>query len=50
MERVNRSERGRVFDRIVQLAPLPAGVTREAALALDTATLTRWREELAWLW
>jgi hypothetical protein len=50
LERVSPADRGLVFDRIVALAPLPAGVTREAALALDTATLTRWREELAWLW
>jgi hypothetical protein len=35
---------------MVALTPLPAGVTREQALALDAATLKLWREELAWTW
>jgi len=48
--RVEVGERARVYDRIAALTPVPSGVTREKALALDTATLTRWREELAWTW
>jgi Putative zinc-finger len=48
--RVEGSDRVRVFDRLVELTPLPAGVARDKALALDPATLTLWREELAWTW
>lgn len=50
LSRVDESLRARVVDRMVALTPLPAGVSRERALALDPATLTRWREELAWTW
>ena len=48
--RVGPDERLRVFDRMVVLAPLPIGVTRDKALALDRDTLQLWREELAWTW
>lgn len=44
------ADRERVFDRMAALTPLPAGVAREAALALDRSTLTEWRQELAWTW
>ena len=50
LSRVENGERGRVFDRIVALTPLPAGISREKALDLDRETLKRWREELAWTW
>jgi anti-sigma-K factor RskA len=50
LSRVDPAQRGRVFDRMVELTPLPAGVARDQALALDPATLRRWREELAWTW
>jgi anti-sigma factor RsiW len=50
LSRVDAVDRARVFDRIVELAPLPAGVSRDKALALDPATLKLWREELAWGW
>jgi hypothetical protein len=50
MSRVDQDQRARVFDRMVELTPLPAGVTRDLALNLDTDTLRRWREELAWTW
>ena len=50
LSRVDVSERARVYDRIAALTPVPAGVSREKALELDPATLTRWREELAWTW
>jgi hypothetical protein len=50
LSRVERSERGRIYDRMAELTPIPSGVDRERALALDAATLTRWREELAWTW
>jgi hypothetical protein len=48
--RVDRSERARVYDRIAALTPIPVGVSREKALALDPETMTHWREELAWTW
>jgi hypothetical protein len=50
LSRVDASERPRVFDRLVELVPLPDGVTREKALQLDPATLKAWREELVWKW
>jgi hypothetical protein len=50
LSRVEPAERARIFDRMVELTPLPRGVTREAALALDRETLKKWREELAWTW
>jgi anti-sigma factor RsiW len=50
MWRVDVSERARVYDRIAALTPIPAGVSREKAVALDPETLTHWREELAWTW
>jgi hypothetical protein len=48
--RTEGAGRERVFDRLVELVPLPYGVTREKALSLDTATLKHWKEELAWKW
>jgi len=50
LSRVEAGDRARVFDRIAALTPVPAGVSREKALNLDTETLNRWKEELAWTW
>ena len=50
LSRVDREERARMFDRMVELTPLPDGVSREKALDLDKDTLQRWRLELAWKW
>jgi hypothetical protein len=50
LSRVDPGERSRVFDRMVELAPLPQSVAREKVLELDKDTLNRWREELAWKW
>ncbi len=50
LSRVPVGDRGRVFDRIAALTPIPAGVSREQALKLDPQTLARWKEELAWTW
>jgi hypothetical protein len=50
LARVNPAERVRVFDRMVELVPLPASVSRDRALELDPAALKSWREELAWKW
>jgi anti-sigma factor RsiW len=50
LSRVEPEQRSRIFDRMAALTPVPNGVTRERALALDPATLKFWREELAWTW
>jgi hypothetical protein len=50
LSRVEAEDRGRVFDRIAALTPIPAGVSREQVLRLDLPTLNRLREELAWKW
>ena len=50
LSRVEGGDRGRVFDRIAALTPVPAGVSRDRALKLDPDTLNRWKEELAWTW
>lgn len=50
LSRVDPADRGRVFDRMAELTPLPAGVSRDLALKLDAPALKRWREELAWTW
>jgi hypothetical protein len=50
LSRVTLPERQRVYNRIVELVPLPGGVSPEKALRLDSATLKLWREELAWKW
>ncbi len=50
LSRVESGDRGRVYDRIAALTPVPAGVSREQALKLDPQTLNRWKEELAWTW
>jgi hypothetical protein len=50
LSRVAEGDRGRVFDRIAALTPVPAGVSREQALKLDPETLKRWKDELAWTW
>ncbi|HYV62034.1 MAG TPA: FecR domain-containing protein [Bryobacteraceae bacterium] len=50
LSRVDSDERSRVFDRMVELAPLPQGISREKILELDKDTLRRWSQELAWKW
>jgi FecR protein len=50
LSRTDPGNRILVFDRMVELAPLPPGVSREKVLQLDAGTLSRWREELAWKW
>ena len=42
LSRGSESERGRVYDRLVNLSPPPRHVTREAALAGDRAALEAW--------
>jgi FecR-like protein len=50
LSRVDAGERVRVYDRMIELVPLPAGVSPAKALQLDPETLKHWREELAWKW
>ncbi len=50
LPRVGVEERARVYERLAALAPPPAGVTREGALALDRATLDAWKAELEGNW
>jgi hypothetical protein len=50
LSRVDPPLRAQVFDRMISFAPLPKGVTREKALALDPRTLETWKNELAWTW
>lgn len=50
LHEVEGSDREHVFDKMAALVPLPSGVTKDKVMALDAATMTRWREELAWNW
>jgi hypothetical protein len=50
LQRLDPVDRARVYDRIAVLTPVPAGVSRDRALALDPETLKRWKDELAWTW
>jgi hypothetical protein len=50
LSRVDAGDRGRVYDRIAALTPVPAGISREQALKLDPETLSFWKDELAWTW
>jgi len=42
LQRVDEGLRVRVYERLAQFAPLPAGVTRAAVLRLDAAALAAW--------
>ncbi len=46
LARVRESDRGRVYDRLSQFVPAPAGVTREGVLRLDRQMLDLWWSEL----
>ncbi len=50
LSRVPPADRQRVFNRMVDLVPLPKSVAPDRALQLDPDTLKIWREELAWKW
>ena len=50
LSRVGLDERGRIYDRIAALTPVPAGISRQKALELDPGTLAHWKDELAWTW
>jgi hypothetical protein len=50
LARVNRDERGRVYDRMTALAAPPDGVTREGMLNLNQQMMERWQERLGLSW
>jgi len=50
LERVDRQQRGAIYDRAAALMPVPAGITREGALAGNREMLRRWIDDLAWSW
>jgi hypothetical protein len=46
LARVAEGDRGRVYDKLSQLVPAPAGVTREGIVHLDARMLDLWWNEL----
>ena len=50
LARVDGDDRERVYDRMVELAPPPEGVTRAGALALNQQMLDSWKEKLESSW
>jgi len=50
LSRVQPEERLRVYERLVSLASLPPGISREKTLALDPETLKRWGDVLVEKW
>jgi len=50
LSRVDATDRTRVYDRMVQLAPLPNDISAEKVLQLDPEALQHWREELSSIW
>jgi hypothetical protein len=50
LSRVDASQRGRVYNRMIALVPLPADLSAEKILRLDRQELDRWNQELAWKW
>jgi len=50
LSRVDPGDRLRVYERMAAFSPPPDGISRQQLLALDPASLSRWRQELAWTW
>jgi ferric-dicitrate binding protein FerR (iron transport regulator) len=50
LPRVDDVRRVRVYERLAQLAPPPAGVTRDAVLRLDEQALELWKNDLQDKW
>jgi len=48
--RVDGADRARVYERMAQLSPPPAGVTREGVLRLDQQMLDAWKNALEPTW
>lgn len=47
---VDENQRVRVLDRMIELAGLPKGITREGMLRLDRQTLDEWKDEMDTVW
>jgi hypothetical protein len=43
LSRVDGNNRARVYERMVELAPSPEGVTRQGVLQLNQEMLNRWK-------
>lgn len=50
LPRLDRESRGLIYDRLAQLLPPPAEVTREGIVALDPAALDAWKKVVSQLW
>jgi hypothetical protein len=50
LARVESADRARIYDRMVELAPPPEGVTRADVMALKPAALDAWKEKLESSW
>lgn len=46
LERANKSDRNRIFDRLASFVPLPENATRDGVLALDRRMLDAWQETI----
>lgn len=50
LSRLPKTEREKVFEKLVSFIALPAGVTREGVLNLDKKMLEAWRKEMSNIW
>ena len=50
LARAEGGDRARVYERLAAISPPPAGVTREAVLALERGALDGWKEQLEQRW
>ena len=50
LARLQGDDRALVYERMVELAPPPEGVTREGVLTLDQQMLDAWKDKLATSW
>ena len=50
LTRVAKSDREKVFRKMIALSEIPAGVTQEGVLRLDKNMLEKWKHELEILW
>ncbi len=50
LARANEAQRVLVYERMVELVPLPANVTRAGVLQLDRKMLERWKDKLEVYW
>jgi FecR protein len=50
LPRVDKNDRALIYERMVELVPAPAGVTREGVIALEPQMLETWKEKLEASW